>query len=244
MRPFVNVLGAAALGLALLLAVLPAHAGYAEGYAAYRAGDYATALSAWRAAAKEGDARAQFGLGLMYFRGTGTEQNDRAAAKWFAAASQSRHPAALYYLGILTYNGRGVREDQFRAADLFEQSSRFGGPAAADFAMGLVFFNGAGRDQSYFLAAKWFKRAANRGHAGAQYLLGSLYRRGWGVPVDLAEAYYWMKLSERTGKVTFPPGMALRTNRPAILPDVERALKPEQIGEALDRVAAWKPAAE
>ncbi len=51
---------------AVLLVVLaaPAWAGWDEGVAAYERGDYATALREWRPFAEQGNASAQFNLGV------------------------------------------------------------------------------------------------------------------------------------------------------------------------------------
>ncbi len=53
----------------------PAWAGFAEGVAAYMRGDYATALRELRPLAEQGDANAQFNLGLMYDDGRGVPQD-------------------------------------------------------------------------------------------------------------------------------------------------------------------------
>ena len=71
----------------LILAVLLAGAGlnanadFNEGLAALARGDYATALRAWQPLAEQGDARAQFNLGLMYRKGEGVPQDYKAAVQ-------------------------------------------------------------------------------------------------------------------------------------------------------------------
>ncbi len=71
-------------GLALIVALCagftlgltaPARAGFDEGEAAYQRGDYATALREWRPLAEQGNARAQYGLGLMCRKGGGVPQD-------------------------------------------------------------------------------------------------------------------------------------------------------------------------
>jgi len=68
---------------AVLLVVLaaPAWADWDEGVAAYKRGDYATALREFRVLAEQGDAEAQFNLGLMYDKGQGVPQ-DYVQAQW------------------------------------------------------------------------------------------------------------------------------------------------------------------
>ncbi|EQD66988.1 Sel1 domain protein repeat-containing protein, partial [mine drainage metagenome] len=63
------------------------------GMAAYRSGEYATALADFRAAAGKGVAEAQFGLGLMYDKGHGVPQNYAEALKWYRRAAQQGYAA-------------------------------------------------------------------------------------------------------------------------------------------------------
>ncbi len=71
-------------GLALIAALCagftlgltaPAWAGYNAGRAAYKQGDYATALREWRPLAEQGDASAQSFLGSRYVDGLGSKPN-------------------------------------------------------------------------------------------------------------------------------------------------------------------------
>ncbi len=69
----------------------PAWAGFDEGDAAYHRGDYATALREWRPLAEQGDASAQFNLGVMYENGQGVPQDYVQAHMWLNLAA-SRFP--------------------------------------------------------------------------------------------------------------------------------------------------------
>ncbi len=73
-------------GLLVVQLAAPAWAGFNEGLAAYKRGDYATALSEWRASAQEGHAAAQYDLGLMYYLGEGVEADPTLAYFWFSLA--------------------------------------------------------------------------------------------------------------------------------------------------------------
>jgi TPR repeat protein len=55
---------------------------------AHARGDYAKALRLIRPLANDGDASAQFNLGLMYTTGQGVQQDDAAAALWFRKAAE------------------------------------------------------------------------------------------------------------------------------------------------------------
>ena len=59
----------------LIALATSARAEFDEGVAAYERGDYATALREWRPLAEQGNANAQYLLGLMYFDGLALEMN-------------------------------------------------------------------------------------------------------------------------------------------------------------------------
>lgn len=53
-----------------------------------RGGQGGEAVVQYRAAAEQGDAQAQFALGLSYFFGQGAEQSYPEAAKWYRKAAE------------------------------------------------------------------------------------------------------------------------------------------------------------
>ncbi len=101
--------------LLLLLAVPVPAQDFEKGVAADRRADYAAAFKAWRAAADQGDARAQNSLGLMYQTGRGVARDDGAAAQWFQRAAELGDVEAQNILGSLYAAGRGVPQDDVRA---------------------------------------------------------------------------------------------------------------------------------
>ncbi|MPY71184.1 MAG: hypothetical protein GEU92_13975 [Alphaproteobacteria bacterium] len=79
----------------------PATAGTAEGTAAYERGDFAAAHREFLPAARGGDARAQFSLGLLYLRGQGVERDDVVAMQWLRKAAGQGDGDAQLLLGEL-----------------------------------------------------------------------------------------------------------------------------------------------
>jgi len=61
-----RILATLAVVGALLFSAGSAWADYDDGLAAYNRGDYAAALQEWRPLAEQGDAKAQYNLGVMY----------------------------------------------------------------------------------------------------------------------------------------------------------------------------------
>ena len=70
------------LGLGLMLA-FPAWADFQTGADAYERGEYNTALAEFRPLAEQGDAVAQYNVGIMYDFGLGVSEDDREAVKWY-----------------------------------------------------------------------------------------------------------------------------------------------------------------
>ena len=73
--------------LLLLVASSSAAADFTAGLEAYLRGDYAIALREFRPLAEQGNAAAQFSLGLMYANGEGVPEDDIQAYAWFNLAA-------------------------------------------------------------------------------------------------------------------------------------------------------------
>jgi TPR repeat protein len=90
--------------IAVLLAAslsAPAWADLDKGAAAYRRGDFAAAHAEFLAAARNGEARAQYSLGLLYLRGQGVGQDYSAAMRWLRKAAGQGDGEARMVLGDL-----------------------------------------------------------------------------------------------------------------------------------------------
>lgn len=95
-------------GLLVTAVIGNAQAGLAEGVAAINKGDFQVALVELQPLAEQGNADAQFNLGLMYFNGTGVSQDDQQALKWFRLAADQGDAFAQFALGNMYFMGRGV----------------------------------------------------------------------------------------------------------------------------------------
>ncbi len=98
------------VGLLFMLAA-PAWADYQAGVDAYERGDYETALKEWRPLAEQGDADAQFNLGVMYDMGLGVPQDYQEAMKWYWLAAEQGNTGAQNNLGFMYGNAQGVPKD-------------------------------------------------------------------------------------------------------------------------------------
>ena len=77
-----------AVVLASVFAAPVAAGPFEDAVDAHARGDYAKALRLIRPLANDGDAAAQFNLGLMYVAGHGVQQDSAAAAIWFRRAAE------------------------------------------------------------------------------------------------------------------------------------------------------------
>lgn len=176
---------------------------------AFQRGDHSTALSIWgsiktalniyQPLAAQGNAEAQYFLGMAYTKGLGGVKKDYAeAAKWFQLAGAQGHVKAQYYLGVLYGTGEGVTRDDAEAAKWWQLAAAQGDANSA-WLLGGAYSNGQGVAQDYAEAAKWYRLAAAQGHADAQHSLGVLYSAGKGVAQDYVRAYMWDHLAAAQG---------------------------------------------
>ena len=116
----------AAIVLYVMLAT-PAWAGFDEGVAAHKRGDYATALREFRPLAELlGEASAQFNIGIMYDKGQGVAQDYAEAVRWYRKAAAQGNAGAQYNLGVMYGKGQGVAQDYAEAARWYRKAAAQG----------------------------------------------------------------------------------------------------------------------
>jgi TPR repeat protein len=151
-----------ALVLSIIWLVAPARADFKAGENAYHRGDYATALREWQPLAKQGDAVAQYHLGLLYSNGQGVPKDDAQARQWYEKASVQGHVDAQVNLGMLLDYGRGGPQD-FKMAVRWYLRSANQGNELAQRKLGLLYERGDGVQQDFVQAYMWYKLGAASG---------------------------------------------------------------------------------
>lgn len=104
-----------ALVLSIVCLAVPAWADFKAGMDAYNRGDYATALREWQPLAEQGDASAQFSLGLSYENGDGVPRDYAKARQWYEKAASQGDAKAQLYLGMQSSFGQGGPVDLVQA---------------------------------------------------------------------------------------------------------------------------------
>ena len=129
--------------------------------------------AASQAAAEDGDADAQFALGLKFSTGDEASQDLAQAVQWYRKAADQEHALAQFNLGLMLADGRGVRHDDV-AALIWIRKAAEGGEAAAQFSLGMrchrssVHHLKMDSAESRIEAYKWFHLAAVQGYRGSE----------------------------------------------------------------------------
>jgi TPR repeat protein len=128
----IKLLRAAAFLLCMAVEAPAIAQDFDKGLAAARVGDYETALLEWRPLAEQGDAGAQYNLGLMYANGDGVIQDYAEAVNWYRLAAAQGDAGAQNNLGIMYANGRGVIQDHVLAHSWFNISGAGGNASGSE----------------------------------------------------------------------------------------------------------------
>ncbi len=161
-------------------------------------GDYSTAYREFQTLANRGDARGQNGLGVLYIRGWGVEQNPAKALNLFHKSAKQGHRAAESNLGEMYMAGLGVPKDFAKAFD-WSWRAALKGDTDAQNNLGVMFAEGLGVERDHTLAMYWFQKSAKLGNVEAQANVGHLFRTGDGVGRDYVLAYAWYGIAAAGG---------------------------------------------
>lgn len=90
-----------------------------------------TTFDACRSLAEQGNAKAQFILGVTYNNGTTVPQDYAEAVRWYRKAADQGNADAQYRLGIMYVKGHGISQDQVQAHKWFNLAAALGEDLAA-----------------------------------------------------------------------------------------------------------------
>jgi hypothetical protein len=168
----------------------------AAGLQAFRKADYLTAYREWSRAAEQGQAEAQYDLGILYLKGLGVAKNPEEAFRWFRLAAEQGQADAQFQAGLMREKGTGVPKDYVQAQVWFARSADRGDSEAEE-ALAELYEQGLGVQKDLARAVYWYQQAAEQGHAEAESRLGLCYAAGKGIKKDLSKAYFWLTLASK-----------------------------------------------
>ncbi len=134
-----------------------------SGFEVGQPADFFRAPSEWRRMAEQGQAEAQYNLGIMYEYGRGVRQNDVEAVKWYRKASVQGLSIAQYKLGIMYDNGWGVPASDTEAVRWYRNAAERGHPLAKH-DLAFMYAAGTGDAQDYLRAHMCLNTAVAHGH--------------------------------------------------------------------------------
>lgn len=126
----------------------------------------------WQQQAEQGDAEAQYQLGLRYQGGVGVERNATRAQAWLQKAAEAGHAKAQYALALLLRQ-QANQADGAMALRWQEKAAQQGN-REAQYGLGLMYANGQYVQADTQRARFWFGEAADRGHLAAKLALANM----------------------------------------------------------------------
>jgi TPR repeat protein len=191
------------------------------------------ACELYAAAAKQGDARAQYLTGCWMTSGKADTVGNRVGLDLMRKSAEQGYTQAEYELGATLLYADGASTVVAPAPEAFGWLQRAAdkghGHAEAD--LGVCYSRGLGVPKDPRQAATWFRKAADQGITDAQYALGVAYMRGQGVGVDYSESYKWFSLA--ADKKLPQAAKALRV--------LTTKASKAQIAEGMKRKSAFSP---
>ncbi|MGI9101341.1 MAG: GAF domain-containing protein [Terriglobales bacterium] len=170
-----------------------------------------SAFQALRSAAEQGDAAAQYDLGMAYSNGADVPQDQAQSVNWLGkAADQGDHRAQLE-LGRAYAAGLGVPVDHVKAYAF------------------LVLANADGGSDGEELLKALAARMSAAQIAQVRTVLGDMYAQGAGTRADKVSAYTWYSLADAAGSAEGQRAKA------ALASKMSRA----QIAAATRRASEW-----
>ncbi|SEG70854.1 SEL1-like repeat protein [Marinobacterium lutimaris] len=150
--------------------------------------------------ANQGDADAQYQIGLRFTNGADAMQDYPLGVQYFSDAAEQGHPDAQYMLGMAYYLGRGTNTDYEKARRWLKNAAEQHHREAMHY-LGEIYFNGYGTDRSPAWGIHWSGQAAERAYPEAQYLLGVSYLSGMGSPIDKHLGIKWLSSASKGGSL-------------------------------------------
>jgi len=117
-------------------------------------------------AADQGDAIAQYNLGIMYQNGEGVPEDDTEAVKWYRLVADKGYVIAQNNLGVMYQKGEGVLKNPAEAVKWYRLAADQGYVIAQN-NLGVMYYRGQGVPVNYVTAYAWWNIASASGNESA-----------------------------------------------------------------------------
>lgn len=182
--------------------------------------------------AEQGNAAAQYNVGMMLNNGIGSKQDLSKAFAWFQKSAATGDPLAAYkvgcYLGGQFSSVVPVDEQQSFEHKLIAANA---GYDLAQHDVGVLYY----KKQKFEEASHWWKLSAEQGSDSSLFALSSLYQEGKGVPRDNMLAYKYFMLGKVVSEQEVPKEAQMNIDQLIV------NISPEQLKEVKAAITTWKP---
>ncbi len=167
----------------------------------YNAGSYIKALNSFYALAKQGDAEAQFNVGMIYANGKGVKADLSEAMRWYEKAAKQENGAAQYNLAQIYYKKAQEGEPHaYEKAKYWYEKAINNHVKEAYNNLAALYMNGLGVEVNEKKAFELFAKAADLGDSEAQVNVAVMYAWGKNIKHDKMKAYENLKKALKDGK--------------------------------------------
>ena len=167
---------------------------------AYKRGSFIESLNGFYILAKNGDAKAQYNVGLMYANGQGSQKDLRKAMEWYEKAAQQDLASAQYNLATLYQAAGELDPHAYKKAAYWYEKAANNGVMQAFNNLAALYFKGNGVKKDPQKALMLFEKAAQMGDANAQLNCGIRYAWGEEETADKLKAYEYLQKALASGK--------------------------------------------
>lgn len=148
--------------------------------------------------AKQGDAKACYLLGALFYTGRGVEANLAEAVAWTRRAAEAGDAVSQFNLGVSYRDGKGVKSNADEAVRWFSLSAKQGN-AEAQYNLADMLLTGPKKYRHPVRALELLRQAASQGHTNALYAMAQMLCDGEGVPKDAAKGIAYLRQAVAQG---------------------------------------------
>ena len=150
------------------------------------------------AAAKGGDANAQYDLATRYREANGVPEDLAESLHWYRKAAEAKHVPAMNDFGTMLRNGIGCKRNDAEAFKWYKKAAE-AGQVVACCNLAMCYVHGYGVKVNNEEAFYWFCEAAKRGYTDAILELGTMYRYGEATERNLVAAADFHLIAAKKG---------------------------------------------
>jgi len=145
------------------LSVIAMGGDYEDVEIAYKEGNLQSVVTLLEKAADQGNAGAQFHLGLLYEK----RWNHKKVLELYKKAAKQGNADAQFHLGLMHARGTVVQQDDKKAAELYQKAADQG-HVDAQLHLGFMYSMGKGVQRDHQKTLEIYQKAANQGDVRAQ----------------------------------------------------------------------------